>query len=145
MGTLRAIPYIQAPCALRELPCSHLGAGAAPKTEFRKYWAHLQLKFESKCYVDVGLAICKPCGILGLSSIGDLKKIKGINGGKACSKSSGMPSNQREKIGFQKKNSSPRGEGGEGRVRNWEYFLYCRFSFVHVFNGYVASLSRHIN
>jgi hypothetical protein len=37
--------------------------------------------------------------------------------------------------------SSPRGEGGEGRVRNWEYIQYCRISFVHVFNGYVASLS----
>jgi len=40
--------------------------------------------------------------------------------------------------------SSPRGEGGEGRVRNWEYIQYCRISFVHVFNGYVASLSKHI-
>jgi hypothetical protein len=38
--------------------------------------------------------------------------------------------------------SSPRGEGGEGRVRKWGYIPYCRFSIVHAFNGYVvASLS----
>ena len=37
--------------------------------------------------------------------------------------------------------SSLRGEGGEGRVGKWVYIQYSRFSFVHVFNGYVASLS----
>jgi hypothetical protein len=35
-------------------------------------------------------------------------------------------------------------KGGEGRVRNWERYLCFRFSFVHVFNGYVASLSMTI-
>jgi len=37
--------------------------------------------------------------------------------------------------------SSPRGEGGEGRVRIWGCIQHFRFSFVHVFNGYVASFS----
>ncbi len=39
------------------------------------------------------------------------------------------------------KSSTPRGVGGEGRVRNWWQCLCYRFSFVHVFSGYVASLS----
>ena len=41
--------------------------------------------------------------------------------------------------------SSPRGESGEGRVRIWGCIQHFRFSFVHVFNGYVASLSNTIN
>jgi len=36
---------------------------------------------------------------------------------------------------------TPRGETGEGRVRIWGCDQHFRFSFVHVFNGYVASLS----
>ena len=46
----------------------------------------------------------------------------------------------REKRGSEN-SSSPRGEGGEGRVRTWRHHRCHRFSLVHVFSGYVASLS----
>ncbi len=51
----------------------------------------------------------------------------------------GMPTNR--KITRGSNSLSPRGESGEGRVRNWRCIQHFRFTFVHVFNGYVASLS----
>ena len=93
--------------------------------------------FLRECYVAVGLAICKPCGILGDRVKGTLAR------GEKRQESSGNESEpgirRREILGS--KISTPRGEGGEGRVRIWRYIPCFRFSFVHVFNGYVASLS----
>ena len=52
----------------------------------------------------------------------------------------GQPIYKREKFKVRKK-FNRRGEGGEGRVRIQIRDQRFCVSFVHVFNGYVASLS----
>ena len=70
---------------------------------------------------------------------GDLNKQKEEVAGRTQMEILSMPTNKQTIRGSN--SLSPRGEGGEGRVRNWGCIQRFRFSFVHVFNGYVASLS----
>ncbi len=69
----------------------------------------------------------------------ETKGTKGTKGGNSQTVLLGMPN----KIEIRRGSNSltPRGVGGEGRVRNWRCIQHFRFTFVHVFNGYVASLS----
>ena len=77
-----------------------------------------------------------------LQGKGTLRKIQTINGGKHSEGNSGYANEENDNRGSNR--LSPRGEGGEGRVRNWRCIQHFRFSFVHVFNGYVASLSIYL-
>jgi len=78
-----------------------------------------------------------------LQSDGDLKKQKEKTAGKNSEAFTEYANDYKYKRGSNC--LSPRGEGGEGRVRNWRCIQHFRFSFVHVFNGYVASLSIDFN
>ena len=72
-----------------------------------------------------------------------LTHIKGINGGEAGCRRFRSAKDKREKLRVQNY-FNRRGEGGEGRVRMQSRKQRFCVSFVHVFNGYVASLSATI-
>jgi hypothetical protein len=64
-----------------------------------------------------GLAIREACVILPPKKLGDRKIFKGITGGESRTNVGKAEQLKREEVPG--KESSPRGEGGEGRVRNW--------------------------
>ena len=67
--------------------------------------------------------------------------IKEIIGGEAGGQRAGGPTTSKE---YQGPGFNRRGEGGEGRERRQDRISRCLLLFVHVFTGYVASLSKHI-
>jgi hypothetical protein len=66
--------------------------------------------------------------------------IREKTGGEAGVQHAGGPTTSRD---YKGPGFDRRGEGGEGRERRQDRFRRCLFSFVQVFSGYIASLSKN--